>query len=431
MPVFWDGDVIVCGAGPAGVAAALASALSGAKTQLIELHGCLGGVWTSGLLSWIVDAHDKPGIMACLLDELDRRGARAHPGLAYDIEAMKLLLEQWCQAAGVQVRLLTRTVATYVQTSASNNKRLQLAITESKSGREAWRAKVFIDATGDGDLAALAGCQYAIGRPSDHKTQPMSLMALVTGIAISEVQPYVVGYADHRDAKQLLLNEITNAGGTPSYASPTLFRIRDDLFALMTNHEYNALATNASQISQATLHARSEINQIIYALQKRGGIWKNLRVVATAEQIGVREGRRIAGLYQVTINDLIAGVKHYDAVCRVTLNIDVHSPNPTESSDYTSDNKIKTKPYDIPLRALIARDVDGLLMAGRCISGDFLAHANYRLTGNAVAMGQAAGVTAALASRQECLPQQLEWNDIHEIIGKMSSLVDNIRTRTD
>ena len=111
------------------------------------------------------------------------------------------------------------------------------------------------------------------------------------------------------------------------------------------------------------------------------------------EQIGIREGRRIKGRYTITSDDLITGAKFEDAVCRVNFNVDIHSLDGEWDKSW-SDAGVKVKPYDIPLRSLIAKDVDGLMMAGRCISGDFFAHASYRVTGNAVAMGEAAGKVA-------------------------------------
>ena len=109
IPIVEDTDVVVCGAGPAGVCAAIAAARLGAKTRLIEVHGCLGGVWTAGALSWIIDSAGKPGIMEEITAELERRGARASRGpggknYAYDVEAMKLLLEEMCVEAGVDIR---------------------------------------------------------------------------------------------------------------------------------------------------------------------------------------------------------------------------------------------------------------------------------------------------------------------------------------
>lgn len=403
-------EVIVCGAGPAGVAAALAAARSGARTRLIEVQGCLGGVWTAGLLSWIIDVRDKPGIMVELTAELERRGARATrehtTNYAYDVEAMKLLLEELCLAAGVQVRLHTRVVA--AARDAAN--RLAVVVTESKSGREAWTAKAFVDATGDGDLAALAGCGFELGRPDSGQCQPLSLICLLTGLRYEAIREFVGGSSGQ--AKDNLLAELRRGGAEPSYGAPTIFRIRDDLFAMMANHEYGVSALDAEAIGLATLRARAEVHHLVAALRSLGEPWSAARVVATAEQIGVREGRRIHGLYTVGVDDLVAGATHEDAVCRCHFGIDVHATDPGRSKSYDRDGRPPTKPYDIPLRALIARDVDGLLMAGRCISGDFLAHSSYRVTGDAVAMGQAAGVCAALAARHDCPPREVPWSEV-------------------
>ena len=119
----------------------------------------------------------------------------------------------------------------------------------------------------------------------------------------------------------------------------------------------------------------------------------------------------------MTKDDLIAGSRHPDAVCRVTFGVDVHAATAQENATRPiSHEDVKMKPYDIPLRALIAKDVDGLLMAGRCISGDFLAHASYRVTGNAVAMGESAGAVAALAAKTGRLPHQVPWAEVQQAL---------------
>jgi len=230
IPIVDETDVVVCGAGPAGVCAAIAAARTGAKTRLIEVHGCLGGVWTAGALSWIIDSADKPGIMAEITGELERRGARATRvpngrNYAYDVEAMKLLLEEMCLDAGVDVRLHTRVVAA----ARDTDNHLSVVITESKSGREAWSAKVFVDATGDGDLGALAGCGFDMGHPETGAVQPMSLIAWVTGVQFDEIEPFVGGGMS--EPKMRLFAEMERAGYAPSYGHPTLFRVRNDLFA--------------------------------------------------------------------------------------------------------------------------------------------------------------------------------------------------------
>lgn len=414
VPLAGQADVVVCGAGPAGVVAAISAARSGAKTLLVELHGCLGGVWTAGLLSNIIDYQRQTGILPEILERLKRRGAQIDPA-RYDVEAMKLVLEEMCLEAGVEVLLHTHVVAA----AKDSQNRLSLAITENKSGRQAWAGKVFIDATGDGDLGAAAGCRFEIGHPVTRETQPMTLMALVMGLnypelnklrlvrgdGVSSYTPPPKGVSS-QEAKKNLLAELRRAGVDPSYEGVTLFPTRTDLMALMANHEYGVSALDAKAISAATMRARREVNAIVDALRKLGGPWKNIRLVATAEQIGVREGRRIRGRYSVTKEDLIRGARFEDAVCRVTFGVDIHSTSAARGKGTTSEG-IKVKPYDVPLRALIAADVNGLLLAGRCISGDFFAHASYRVTGYSTAMGEAAGKVAARAAKTGRLPHEI------------------------
>jgi hypothetical protein len=331
------------------------------------------------------------------------------PSNAYDVEVMKFTLDQLCAEAKVQMQLHTRVCAVL----KDNQCRLTHVITESKSGREAFAGKVFLDCTGDGDLGALAGCGFDFGHPETGRAQPMSLMALVTGIRADEVAAFFRDddRTDWAKPKDALRTEMERGGHSPSYAKPTFFRIRDDLFALMANHEYDAKGTSAKDVTQATLRARAELHQLINGLRSLGGVWKNVRIVATGSQVGVREGRRLRGLYTVSTDDLRIGREHNDAACRVSFGIDVHA------TDFKKEKGIekasfRAKPYDIPVRALIAKDVSGLMMAGRCISGDFLAHSSYRVTGNAVAMGEAAGQVAAVAATTRRLPQEVksdEW----------------------
>jgi hypothetical protein len=399
-PVVNQSDVMICGGGPAGVAAAIAAAREGASTTLIEVHGCLGGVWTAGALTWIIDHANKDGVMKEILERLQAGGFRARLADGtwtdgYDIEGMKNVLEEMCMEAGVRIRLHTRVVAAGVD----ENKRLTHVITESKSGREAWSAKMFVDATGDGDLAAAAGCGFDMGRDEDGHTQPMSLLAILTGIEADQVREFISDEGLPWGVPlEALRKEMNRAGVEPSYSKPTLFRIHDNLFTLMANHQYLVKGTNADDLSRATLEARAEVRRIVDGLRKLGGCWANLRLVSTGAQIGVREGRRIHGRYTVTADDLRNGTQHEDSAADVTFCVDIHSVDPKKDKGLHNGG-IKTKPYQIPLRALIARDVDGLLLAGRCISGDFFAHASYRVTGNAVATGEAAGRYAAKVAK--------------------------------
>lgn len=405
-----DADVIVCGAGPAGIAAAITAARAGARTRLFEVHGCLGGVWTAGLLTYIFD-FDKPGLTRELTRRLDERDARRskNPGrFVYEPEEMKVLLEEMCLEAGVKTQLHTRVSAAFRE-----NDRLRTIVTDSKSGRQAWRAPVFIDATGDGDLGAQAGCGWDVGQAKDCPCQPLTMNALAVVRDVKALAPFISfngtdefnGPGGHLTCVEAFKGELKRAGIEASYGHPTIFPVRDDLVMLMLNHEYGIKPWDAAAISEATMRSRAEVFRIMRALRKLGGPWEGLQIASTAEQIGVRDGRRIHGRYTMTREDLIKGSRQEDAVARVTFGVDIHADSKeTNKSKPINNGDFKMRPYDIPLRALIAKDVDGLMMAGRCISGDFIAHASFRVTGNAVAMGEAAGVTAAIAALTKPLP---------------------------
>ena len=391
IPVQAHYDVVVCGGGPAGIAAAIAAGRAGARTCIIELQGCLGGIWTAGVLCYILDSLNKGGLVVELRERLRARGAIGDKLDLYDAEAMKLLLEEMCAEAGVDIRLYTRVVSADIE-----GKRIRHVVLEAKEGRFAIEGKTFVDTTGDGDLAARAGCGFDVGREGDGLVQPMTLMALV-----SNVPPEVRAAYDPRwfsatcIPKDQFLTRLIAAGLTPSYTKPSLFALPNGLCAMMVNHEYEKSGLDSHDLTAATISARREVNAAVTAMRTFAPEWKDVQLVATAQAIGVREGRRIHGLYTVNVNDIIAGVRHPDAVTRVTFPIDVHSVRKSDGGGYSSGNIKKQEPYDIPLRALIAKDVTNLFMAGRCISGDFLSHASYRVTGNSVSTGEAAGRAAA------------------------------------
>lgn len=416
IPLADDADVIVCGAGPAGVSAAIVAARAGARVRLFEWRGCLGGVWTAGLLGYLLD-FDKPGFAKELREKLDSRGARngsKASAFCYDPEALKLLLEELCVAAGVKFQFHTRVAAAFRE-----GNKLTTIVTDSKSGRQAWRAPVFIDTTGDGDLGALAGCSFEIGEASDCPCQPMSLNALLVVKDAEALREYVrfgkalPGENSNSEKKERIREVIEKTGHFPSYSRPTPWQVKDNLLFAMLNHEYGVKPFDAAEVTAATVHARAEMNKMVNGLHALGGPWEGIQIVATAEQIGVRDGRRIAGRFTVQKDDLINGARHDDGVARVTFGVDIHatSADHNRKGSATMPTNIKVKPYDIPLRALIAKDVDGLMMAGRCISGDFISHSSYRVTGNAVAMGEAAGVTAAIAALSKRAPHEVAWSE--------------------
>lgn len=389
--------------------------------RLFEAHGALGGVWTNSLLGYLLD-FDKPGFNQELVRRLRERNAingEGMNGLSYQPEEMKVLLEELCANAGVKVQLHSRVAA-----AQREGRALRTILTESKSGRQAWQAPVFIDTTGDGDLGALAGCEFEIGKDAACPCQPMTMYALLVVKDISALAGLIHGVGNNGQhvGPKAFREELARAGVTPSYGGACVFPINGNLVLLMANHEYGINATDAAQVTEATFRARGEVHRIVRALRKLGGPWDDVQIVATPEQIGIRDGRRIKGRYFLTKADLITGARQADAVASATFPVDIHALTAEDNKKAAYHNAgVRTQPYDIPLRALIARDVDGLMMAGRCISGDFIAHASYRVTGNAVAMGEAAGATAALAASRATPPHDIPWSEVRTVLAKVRS----------
>lgn len=406
IPIVDDVDIIVCGGGPAGISAAVSAARAGASVRLMELQGSLGGIWTSGLLTYIFD-FDKSAMDREIVRRLDAYHARVCQNsrdFVYEPEYMKIVCEEMAAEAGVSVLLHCPVVAAY---RSEDGKRLTTIVTESKSGRQGWRAKYFIDCTGDGDLAAQAGCGFDMGATPEGFGQPATLNALVLVQDATAMTQYLSNVPEmwkpggHVDSYKAFLQELQRAGVEPSYFHPTLFHVHDNLCMLMVNHEYKVRVDDVQAISTATLRARAEIHKIVTALNRLGGVWEDLRLVATAEQLGHRCGRRIHGRYTITADDVVAGRTFEDAVTTSRFGIDIHAIDfETNKKETIGRGGIAFRPFQIPLRSLQSKDVSNLFMAGRCISGDFLPHASYRVTGSAVAMGAAIGTYAAQTKEQ-------------------------------
>lgn len=404
-------DLIVAGGGPAGFAAAVTAARLGKKVMLFEAHGALGGIWTTGLLGCIID-FGRADLSREIIRHLDRYGARQprrktmlDSNFTYEPEIMKVVLEGLAQASGVNFLYHSPVVAAYRDASGRN---IETVVTESKSGRLAWRAKVFMDCTGDGDLAALAGCGYDEGGITpDAPAQPASLVAVVTVADDSRIARFTVNDPSAFDAegtpvgepKKLLQDELLAAGIEPSYSRPTLFRIHKNLFALMANQEYGVKVDDCVGVTAATVRARREIFDIVGALTKKDPqTWEGLRVVASAEQLGHRTARRIHGRYKLTALDVHERRRFADAIAQSSFGIDIHAVTRQENREKPTYSTFAAKEagdpflpqfaYEIPLRACQAKDADNLYMAGRCISGEFAAQASYRVTGPAVQMGE-------------------------------------------
>ena len=406
-------DVIVAGGGPAGISAAVSAARAGAKVRLFEMHGALGGVWTSGFLGCLID-FDKSDTdreilrrlkdMGVLLDRNPHRKNIRATSFVYDPECMKVVCEEMCTEAGVEFFLHTAVVAAHRDPSGRN---IETVVTESKDGRRAWRAKMFIDCTGDGDLSAQSGCGFDVGGPGGTNDQPASLCAMVASPHPDRIAPYVVNHPSNFDAhgrqvesaKRKMHAEMVRAGLDPSYSMPTLFMVREGVYVWMMNHVYGLKVDDAAGIARETVRVRREVLEGARALARLGGAWEGFCVVATAEQLGHRAARRVHGRYTLTAADVQSGAVFPDAVTTSNFTVDVHATTAAGNRKAAYGTMgVKARPFQIPLRACMAKDVDNLYLAGRCISGDFISMASYRVTGSAVAMGEAVGRAAARAA---------------------------------
>ena len=407
LPVAGEFDVIVCGGGPAGCAAALASASAGAKTLLLERHEYLGGIWTGGLMPWILDQARKTGQMARWREFLLAHGGSVNPrgSLTAPPEVVKGMLEDDLRTAGVRIRYGTLLAA-----MVRDGRRITHAVTESRSGREAWSARIFIDCTGDGDAAALAGCGFDFGN-ADGDPQPASLNAIVGGLDLEEVRPFMVP-----QGKIPLRELLTGLGVPPSYAMPSIFHFGCSVFGWMTHHAYHVDPADADSVTAAVLAGRAELRRQIAALRASGGVWRDLVLIATGAHLGIREARRIHAVTDLSSADFGRAPEPGRSVCASGFLPDVHGTNPNRCKGVEPQQIHLEPPLVIPWLAQVAADCDNLALAGRCIGGDFLCHASYRMTGTAVPLGEAAGLGAAWAVRRNKL--LCEWNEVPYFHGE-------------
>ena len=420
LKVAGEADVIVAGGGPAGISAAVGAARAGAKVILLESKGTVGGIWTNGLLGCLIGFNysELDREFLARLDKYRARRTRRPENdfhcFVYEPEYMKVVCEELLQESGVRVRLGTSVVAAVRDASGRN---IQAVVTESKSGREAWIAKKFVDCTGDGDLAALSGCGYDVGgAEKGAPEQPASMIGMFMLPDDSGIRKFIGNEHSNYDSlgervfdsKVEFRKELERLGIHPSYGNPTIFRINRNLFIIMANHEYDVPVDDADAIGEATMRARREIVEMTEALVKDSQLhpekespWRGLRLVATADQIYHRRARRIHGRYTMKVDDCFDGAKFDDAITTCNFGIDVHAVSKKMNKVLPAGSPFDrhSQPYQIPLRACQAADVDNLYMAGRCISGDFFTQASYRITGTAIALGYGVGqrIGAALS----------------------------------
>ena len=383
-PVLGEYDAVVVGAGPAGCGAALALGRSGMKTLLIEKFNCLGGAWTTGFMNPFFDCHGKFGIVQELVDELKETGQfGGFWDISFNYEYMKSILEKKMQEANVEVLYNTTFSRTLVE-----DKRVYGIVAENVEGRFAVLAKAVFDCTGDGYVAASAGCPFELGVDGDYKEcQAMTLMFLVGNIPEK--------YKDGLMIFEKLNAVYEKAGKQIPFRVPYLIPVPNSHFGVIQfthMYEYNPL--NAKELTKATMEGRQQLIDAFEFLTKYDEEFKSLELITSASVLGVRESRRIIGEYRMRTEDILTGASFDDAVAYVTFGADLH----TKSNK--GQNCFQVQPYQIPMRALIPKGYKGLVVAGRCISGSREAMASYRVTGNCAQMGESAGYYVAEAIKQ-------------------------------
>jgi hypothetical protein len=445
-------DVVVAGGGPAGLGAALGAATAGADVVLLERYGFLGGNATAALVMPLMSWHNEVrrarsqgvedplrllptdhgpgepvigGVLLRLMERLLERGGACPPSqrtgytVPFDPEAYKLAFLDLLDRA--RVRYLLHSFASGVVARDGSTG----VVLEGKSGPQVVSAPVLVDATGDGDVAVAAGAEAEIGREADGLVQPMTLMFRMVRFDKERFGEYARAHPDQWRGVFGLWDLLLQAREAGELDLP-----REDILFFATPHDgevsvnstrvSGTLGTDVFDLTRAEWLARRQMDQVVRFLQNRVPGFEESYAVQSGTQIGVRETRRIVGEHRLTAEDVMTARHFEDVIARGSYPIDIHDP---EGKGTVLRRLPPGGAYDIPLRCLIPRDVDGVLTAGRCISGSHEAHSSYRVTPIAIATGQAAGVCAALASWSGRRPRDVPASEVQEELLRQGAML--------
>jgi len=421
LPVIAESDVIVVGGGPGGLGAAVMAARAGAQVTLMERYGLLGGMASVGEVQPFMRNHagaeplDRPvylewiRAMGRYLPPAEREAYIAGAGgssRTISKELAALAAEDLCLAAGVRI-LYHHAFVDVVR----SDRRIEAGIFHSKSGLVAARAAVWVDATGDGDVAARAGCPFEKGGPSGY-CQPMTLCFKLSGVDKQRTPP---------PAERQRLFLAAKAEGRIHCPRENVLQFEwfePDVVHFNTTRVVQKDATNGLELSEAEIEGHRQLREFLEWLRRDVPGYEQARLFSMAHHIGVRESRRILGHAYLTRDDFLRCAKFPDGIARVSYPIDIHNPlgGGTEILHVPEGDF-----YEIPYGCLVPRACDNLLMAGRPISVDHAVHSSMRVMPPACSVGQAAGIAAATAAQSGRRPADLDGTAIRARLKSMGA----------
>lgn len=431
-------DVVVCGGGTAGVFAAIAAAREGASVLLIEQFGSLGGSASMALVTPTMHTYVRNAPQnSYLAKELDERAAAAGAMMRrgasryYDPVLLPVVLEEMVSEAGVSVLLYTDIIDVIKE-----GRRVTGLVVRDKSGVHAVYGRYFVDCTGDGDVCVMAGASYTKGNPKTGRNQPISLRYLVSGVdmrAFHETAPDAVSLSEDgcayaacttqepKNTLERIMAEARDAGDLTAedlaYWQVFTLPTRPDTLACNCPEIFDFVdGTCAHDLTNAQISGKkSAVRQLrFYKKYFRG--FENAYISGFAPMVGVRESREIAADHIMTLAEAAQYTKYDDAVAQTNYPIDIHGFGDAYTDEHVKGIETDKPYFEIPYKTLVVRDLDNMLVAGRCIGCDFFVQAAIRIMPTCRATGEAAGIAAAICAAESLSPHDAIGERVHEIM---------------
>lgn len=426
-------DVIVVGSGPAGFCAAIQSARLGKSTALIERYGMLGGALTVGGIVGPMSFHAGnkqiiSGIGWELMTRLAKDGWAELPDVIKSdahISQVKVnatmaahYIDIMCEESSVDVYLHQPVV--HVETCEDENfKKVETLFITTKEGIKGLKAKVVVDCSGDGDIAAWSGAEYLLGDQETKELQPGSLSFYLTGYKMDELDDEVIEKAYQRAKVDGLVSLQDYWGEQFNWGASTILRTH----GRNLNHITINGADSKSR-SNAERQGRASVARLANWAKNYLGDKSEVFPLACAPEVWVRESRRIVGESYITGKDYVEAKKYDDGICYCFYNIDIHRlVKGDEEIVFETDFLRVDNVPQIPFSALIVKGFSNLLVAGRCISGDRVAQSAYRIQATCMAAGQAAGALAAMSAGTEENVRNIDFQDLKNTLISNGAIV--------